>query len=245
MTGGEPIPRRSVVRVGSQLLVFPMQGPEFARCVMANKNGQRCRAPLYFDCGGDVWVIRGVGEVTAHYIGERSEEAALMQICPRHEKQPGTVVAPIDWEIFHPDKHPDLVSPHVYEWTESGLIDRRIDWYKPRPEASAGVATTGTALYRRFDAEGTLLYVGITDALDERTKAHDDGSSWSEFATHETVEMFPDRAAALAAEVQAIRSERPLFNMQHNNSPEARRRLVGYLIQNGRIDLLVPSVKRG
>jgi hypothetical protein len=51
--------------------------------------------------------------------------------------------------------------------------------------------------------------------------------------------------AAESAEIQAIKAEKLLFNGAHNNSPEAGRRLVEYLIDRGRTDLLAPAVSRG
>ena len=66
-----------------------------------------------------------------------------------------------------------------------------------------------------------------------------------DFAVRSTIERFPSRDAALEAEETAIKAEHPLFNHQHNNTPEARRRLVEYLVSHGRFDLLAPAVSRG
>lgn len=66
-----------------------------------------------------------------------------------------------------------------------------------------------------------------------------------EFAARSTVERFPSRRIALTTEEAAIKAEHPIFNHQHNDTPEARRRLVEYLIQRDRLDLLTPAVSRG
>lgn len=102
-----------------------------------------------------------------------------------------------------------------------------------------------TALYRWFDQANLLLYVGISDALADRVKGHVKGSSWMDFAARSTVERYPTRQAALDAEEVAITTEKPLFNYQHNNSPDTQQRLVQYLIKHGRTDLLAASVSRG
>lgn len=101
-----------------------------------------------------------------------------------------------------------------------------------------------TALYRPYDADGVLLYVGITDRLAQRRSMHRRNSSWSAFAVRTDLEWFADRQNAEAAEVAAIQAEVPLFNERHA-SPEAKIRLVEYLIANGRLDLLSPAVSRG
>jgi hypothetical protein len=102
-----------------------------------------------------------------------------------------------------------------------------------------------TALYRWWDDADLLLYVGIADHLGVRTKGHVKGSSWMEFAARSAVERHPSRIVALRAEEAAIKAEKPLFNYQHNNTPEARRRLVEYLIERDRLDLLAPAISRG
>lgn len=102
-----------------------------------------------------------------------------------------------------------------------------------------------TALYRWWDDADLLLYVGISDELFSRVNGHAKDSSWMEFAARSAITRYPSRAEAAAAEVEAIKSEHPLFNQKHNNTPGARRRLVEYLIERDRLDLLAPSVSRG
>ncbi|MEU5976352.1 winged helix-turn-helix domain-containing protein [Streptomyces sp. NPDC047315] len=81
-----------------------------------------------------------------------------------------------------------------------------------------------TALYRYFDAEGVLLYIGISNDPDNRARAHryeprPDG--WPERAVRREDEWHRTRAAALAAEAEAIRAERPLYNGTHNYADAA------------------------
>ncbi len=102
-----------------------------------------------------------------------------------------------------------------------------------------------TALYRYFDAQGRLLYVGISEHLRTRTLAHVRASSWMDFAVRSTIERYPNRGEAEAAERSAIEAGLPLFNSVYNDDPAAIRRLVDYLIEHGRTDLLVAAVSRG
>lgn len=73
-----------------------------------------------------------------------------------------------------------------------------------------------TALYRHFDKDGELLYVGIAKSLAARTEQHSGKSEWfDEVATTET-QYFDSRKEALVAETTAIRAERPKHNKLHN-----------------------------
>lgn len=100
-------------------------------------------------------------------------------------------------------------------------------------------------LYRWYDWDDRLLYIGITRDLAGRQEAHAKRSSWARFAAVCNVERYPDRASAEVAERTAIETEQPLFNHVYNDTPEARQRLVEYLVENGHLDLLAPAVGRG
>ena len=73
-------------------------------------------------------------------------------------------------------------------------------------------------LYRFYDESGQLLYVGITDSPRSRWSDHKKTKAdtwWPQFRVVHT-EWYPDRAAAEAAEIRAIRTEWPLHNGTHN-----------------------------
>lgn len=94
-----------------------------------------------------------------------------------------------------------------------------------------------TALYRLYDADDGLLYVGVTNKPKRRFWEH--GSSkawWSEVARH-TIKWFDSEFHALQAEVEAITTEAPKYNLRSTAaykaqqsataraiSPEGRRR---------------------
>ncbi|MEV2239587.1 hypothetical protein [Micromonospora sp. NPDC049891] len=118
-------------------------------------------------------------------------------------------------------------------------------FYPPNTPWIPDARETPTALYFWYDATDVLLYIGITGDLATRQTSHAKRSSWAEFADHSKIRRFPSRAGAEAAEKAAIEAERPLFNVQHNDTPEARQRLVAYLVEHGRMDLLAPAVSRG
>lgn len=104
-----------------------------------------------------------------------------------------------------------------------------------------------THLYRHYDAEGRLLYVGITKEIDHRTTAHEKASSWVDFVdvAGAKVITFPSRKKAKSAEKAAIRAELPLFNVSHNEHPAREKDLIEYLVSKGRFDLLALNISRG
>lgn len=70
-------------------------------------------------------------------------------------------------------------------------------------------------LYRHFDAEGRLLYVGISLSAVFRLSQHKSVSHWVPEIARVTIENFPSREDAIKAERAAIRSEKPLHNKAH------------------------------
>jgi predicted GIY-YIG superfamily endonuclease len=68
-----------------------------------------------------------------------------------------------------------------------------------------------TVLYRFFDAEDRLLYVGITCHLPRRLSEHQ-RKRWTDDAARVELERFTTREEALAAERAAIQTEHPSVN---------------------------------
>lgn len=67
-------------------------------------------------------------------------------------------------------------------------------------------------LYRHFDEDGVLLYLGVTDDPGRRRVEHERVSSWSAAVASTTIEKFSTRAVALNAERAAVIAECPKFN---------------------------------
>jgi hypothetical protein len=77
-----------------------------------------------------------------------------------------------------------------------------------------------TSLYRHFNGEGRLLYVGISCNLAARTNMHCLYSYWFGEVARIDVEHHPNRPRAERAEAIAIRDENPLYNRDKPEIPD-------------------------
>jgi hypothetical protein len=84
-------------------------------------------------------------------------------------------------------------------------------------------STGNTKLYRYFSAGGDLLYVGVSLSalirLYQRRRA-----PWVDDVAHIDIEAHASRDAAMRAEAEAIRQEKPKHNVTHNNRRPIRER---------------------
>ena len=74
-------------------------------------------------------------------------------------------------------------------------------------------------LYRFFDANRRLLYIGVTNWVwgpPERWAGHQKASVWWRHAAFLALELIPPGTDRLVVERNAIRSERPQYNHVHN-----------------------------
>lgn len=84
-------------------------------------------------------------------------------------------------------------------------------------EAKAELIDYPHTLYRFYDAADQLLYIGITANTATRWTQHSWSKSWWPQVAKATVEHFDSREAIEEAEVAAIKAEKPLHNIVHNN----------------------------
>lgn len=78
-------------------------------------------------------------------------------------------------------------------------------------------------LYRFFAADNTLLYVGITNDPLSRFGGHCRDKSWFRQIAHSTMEHFESRQELEAAEIHAIKTEKPKYNIAHSVAPLPKR----------------------
>ena len=80
-------------------------------------------------------------------------------------------------------------------------------------KAKAKRDTTPTALYRLYDGDGVLLYVGITSRRpDDRFREHSELAWWWPYVTRHVVDWYPNRVAARAREKAWVLTGIPLVN---------------------------------
>jgi predicted GIY-YIG superfamily endonuclease len=70
-----------------------------------------------------------------------------------------------------------------------------------------------TAVYRLYDADDTLLYIGMTGNPDGRFAAHESTKPWWSQVARRSFEWHDSRELAEAAEDEAIRTEYSLYNV--------------------------------
>lgn len=103
-----------------------------------------------------------------------------------------------------------------------------------------------TKLYRHFDSNKKLLYVGISLNSVARLAQHRDAAHWFEDIATVTIETFSTREEALAAERNAIINENPVCNINHKRTikqieEEEKLRAVEFA-QKGKFQLLTKYV---
>lgn len=81
------------------------------------------------------------------------------------------------------------------------------------------IATQTTALYRYYDQDDRLLYVGIANEPFRRMAQHRHGKGWWTEVVRVDIEQFDSRPEAAEAERLAIVNEHPLYNITHAPRP--------------------------
>lgn len=120
-----------------------------------------------------------------------------------------------------------------------GGVQKKLAETPPKPRGLSAkfqkVLDRQTCLYRYFDADGVLLYVGISVSALVRLRRHKREAAWFDKAATIKIERFRNRWNAAVAEYLAIKNEKPL-----HNSPRWR-----FYISNQAIDKFLEMQKRG
>ena len=77
----------------------------------------------------------------------------------------------------------------------------------------------GFELYRHFDKEGTLLYVGMSGLSIKRLLNHKANSKWFKDIATVTIEHYQDKNTCAVAEREAIKKELPPNNSTDGKAP--------------------------
>lgn len=102
-----------------------------------------------------------------------------------------------------------------------------------------------TVLYRLYDCNDVLLYIGITNNLNRRLAQHaEDKTWWPQVDRNRTrVSFYDTRDAAEAAELVAIRDEEPKYNLVTADA-DGNRRLMPGARPGGRPPFVTPSAEQ-
>jgi hypothetical protein len=98
-----------------------------------------------------------------------------------------------------------------------------------------------TSVYRYYDSDGALVYVGITARGVQRQNEHNALAEWWRYVARQDVEHYLTREAAAAREIELIARFRPPFNRQYN--PDHERLRDDYL--DSRSEIEGAAVARG
>jgi len=83
--------------------------------------------------------------------------------------------------------------------------------------------SSATSVYRYFDQNEFLIYVGITKRGSTRNREHNSRADWWPFVARQDVKHFDTREEAAALEKALILRYRPPFNDQHNSDSAGMR----------------------
>lgn len=88
-----------------------------------------------------------------------------------------------------------------------------------------------TSVYRYYDSDDLLIYVGITSRGIARNREHNTSKEWWPHVARQEVEHFDTRELAADRERSLIQAFRPPFNKQHN--PQSTELQAAYLAYRG------------
>ena len=100
---------------------------------------------------------------------------------------------------------------------EGGYVDTTTAFNEAQAERKAAreerERTRWHVVYKFYDADDRLLYIGISASLTARLNQHADDRSWFREVASARVEHVQGRQAALDRELELIRAEKPLYNV--------------------------------
>lgn len=96
---------------------------------------------------------------------------------------------------------------------------------------------TSQGLYRAFDKSGALLYVGISKNIPIRLQTHGARSFWFNEVATITIERFEDDGLLRAAELAAISTENPKYNLKRAELRKRTTQLRGLAAAERRVEI--------
>jgi hypothetical protein len=107
-----------------------------------------------------------------------------------------------------------LTTGEVATWLAKWVNQQRGTSRRPPRSSQRKTVSQYHELYRHYDADGMLLYIGAShDALD-RLRGHRSSSGWYRLITKMTIERFPTLEDLVRAEKETVTREKPPYNTQ-------------------------------
>jgi predicted DNA-binding transcriptional regulator AlpA/predicted GIY-YIG superfamily endonuclease len=95
-----------------------------------------------------------------------------------------------------------------------------------------------TYVYRAYDIDDQLLYVGMSDQPAKRIRTHQlNGARWADQLARVDLKYYADRESAALAESAAIVTERPRHNITGLSRPKARSVIPTHEVVDPLVDL--------
>ena len=164
--------------------------------------------PTCSDCGR-VWIY-GWGPEDAHERCHSTEAEDLFRAAiRRHLIDNGDP----KWHVENDYATSHLRIMGIVEHIYLEEVERMFPAATVTPPADDGA---GHVVYRHYTVEGILLYVGYSSSVTRRQRNHEREAPWWPESARMEVVRYDSREEALTAELAAIRSEHPLWNVQGN-----------------------------
>lgn len=114
-------------------------------------------------------------------------------------------------QVYNESKRKTFPKPDLSAGRFAAWLRQDIEQY----ELTRRVVLQDYCLYRHFDRAGVLLYVGQSVSALTRTSTHRSQSDWFRDVATITIQRFQSRPELDAAEIAAIKTERPIHNKKH------------------------------
>ena len=98
-------------------------------------------------------------------------------------------------------------------------------------------------LYRHFDANDNLLYVGVSLSAFTRLSQHKSNSHWFDEIVRVDIQKYPNRQQVLLAEIEAIQKENPRYNLQRHSKVKEETNRINWHAQESKEDLVKRIVR--
>jgi predicted GIY-YIG superfamily endonuclease len=153
---------------------------------------------------------------TIHLVPWATDVDQILAACPRCDPEgywfhvASLIDDPVDWLLHLSGKNGDAVH-RLVDWIGRKWAYELLGGSTATAEAPDDLGGR-TAVYRYYDTDGELLYVGITTDISRREARHRERSPWFKYKVRREEKWYPTREDAAKQEAFVIRELAPRFN---------------------------------